>query len=196
MNIVCIISYFLSTISFSLQLHFTALLMSCSPSWPMAKMLLLTSLLSILFNNNLLEVVREEEKGVQHAFNIKMGKYSDRCEAEGILFSWRLWESLSSRRCYIYTRWENDQERILKTIFFTVKSILEWGSWWTQLPLGPNWHLQLLQLLFRYIEAGGIPSILFHYIALLFSTTICWYPLPFWYPFYFMCARGASSRSW
>ena len=108
MNIVRIISYFLSTISFSLQLHFkqpwvrgkslrgfslaamTALLMSCSPSWPMAKMLLLTSLLSILFNNNLLEVVREEEKGVQHAFNIKMGKYSDRCEAEGILFSWRL----------------------------------------------------------------------------------------------------------
>ena len=107
-NFVCIISYFLSTISFSLQLHFkqpwvrgkslrgfslaamTALLMSCSPSWPMAKMLLLTSLLSILFNNNLLEVVREEEKGVQHAFNIKMGKYSDRCEAEGILFSWRL----------------------------------------------------------------------------------------------------------
>ena len=85
---------------------------------------------------NLLEVVREEEKGVQHAFNIKMGKYSDRCEAEGILFSWRLWESLSSRRCYIYTRWDNDQERILKTIFFTVKSILEWGSWWTQLPLG------------------------------------------------------------
>ena len=53
-----------------------------------------------------------------------------------ILFSWRLWESLSSRRCYIYTRWDNDQERILKTIFFTVKSILEWGSWWTQLPLG------------------------------------------------------------
>ena len=34
---------------------------------------------------------------------------------------------------------------------------------------GPYWHLQLLQLLFRYIEAGGIPSILFHYIALLFS---------------------------
>ena len=29
------------------------------------------------------------------------------------------------------------------------------------------------ELLFRYIEAGGIPSILFHYIALLFSTTIC-----------------------
>ena len=55
-----------------------------------AKMLLSTSLLSILFNNNLLEVVREEEKGVQHAFNIQMGKYSDRCEAEGILFSWRL----------------------------------------------------------------------------------------------------------
>ena len=53
-----------------------------------------------------------------------------------ILFSWRLWESLSSRRCYIYTRWDNDQERILKTIFFTVKSILEWGSWWTHLPLG------------------------------------------------------------
>ena len=78
---------------------------------------------------NLLEVVREEEKGVQHAFNIKMGKYSDRCEAEGILFSWRLWESLSSRRCYIYTRWDNDQEIILETIFFTVKSILEWGSW-------------------------------------------------------------------
>ena len=82
-----------------------------------------------------------------------------------------------------------------KPFFFTVKSFLEWASWWSQLPLGPNWHLQLLQLLFRYIEAGGIPSILFHYIALLFSTTICWYPLPFWLPFYFMCARGASSRS-
>ena len=96
MSFVFIVFYFLSTISFSLQLHFkqpwvrgkslrgfslaamTALLMSCSPSWPMAKMLLSTSLLSILFNNNLLEVVREEEKGVQHAFNIQMGKYSDR----------------------------------------------------------------------------------------------------------------------
>ena len=107
-SFVFIIFYFLSTISFPLQLHLkkpwvrgkslrgfslaamTALLMSCSPSWPMAKMLLLTPLLSILFNNYLLEVVREEEKGVQHAFNIKMGKYSDRCEAEGILFSWRL----------------------------------------------------------------------------------------------------------
>ena len=82
-----------------------------------------------------------------------------------------------------------------KPFFFTVKSFSEWASWWSQLPLGPNWHLQLLQLLFRYIEAGGIPSILFHYIPLLFSTTICWYPLPFWLPFYFMCARGASSRS-
>ena len=82
-----------------------------------------------------------------------------------------------------------------KPFFFTVKSFLEGASWWSQLPLGPNWHLQLLQLLFRYIEAGGIPSILFHYIPLLFSTTICWYPLPFWLPFYFMCARGASSRS-
>ena len=37
-----------------------------------------------------LDVVREGEKGVQHAFNIKMGKYSDRCKAEDILFSWRL----------------------------------------------------------------------------------------------------------
>ena len=123
------------------------------------------------FNNNLLEVVREKEKGVQHAFNIKMGKYSDRCEAEGILFSW-LWESLSSRRCYIYTRWDNDQERILKTIFFTVKSFLEWASWWSQLPLGPNWHLQLLQLLFRYIEAGESPkycSTTFPYYSLLLS---------------------------
>merc|ERR1712055_502322 len=70
-NFVFIIFYFLSTISFSLQLRLkkpwvrgkslrgfslaamTALLMSCSPSWPMAKMLLLTSLLSILFNNQL-----------------------------------------------------------------------------------------------------------------------------------------------
>ena len=51
---------------------------------------LLPALLSILFNNNLMEVIREEEKGVQHAFNIKMGKYSDRCKAEDILFSWRL----------------------------------------------------------------------------------------------------------
>jgi len=31
----------------------------------------------------------------------------------------------------------------------------------------------LLQLLFRYIKAGGIPSILFCYMALLFSITIC-----------------------
>ena len=67
-----------------------------------------------------------------------------------------------------------------KPFFFKFKSFLEWGSWWSLLPLGPNWHLQLLQLLFRYIEAGGIPSILIHYIALLFSTTICWCPLPFW----------------
>ena len=29
------------------------------------------------------------------------------------------------------------------------------------------------ELLFRYIEAGGIPSILFRYIPLQFSTTIC-----------------------
>ena len=65
------------------------------------------------------QVASEGANEVQHAFNIKMGKYSERCEAEGILFSWRLWESLSSpRRCYIYTRWDNDQERILKTIFF------------------------------------------------------------------------------
>ena len=35
------------------------------------------------------QVAREGDK-VQHAFNIKMGKYSDRCEAEDILFSWRL----------------------------------------------------------------------------------------------------------
>ena len=90
--------------------------------------------------------------------------------------------------------WETRRE-YWKLFFFTVKSFLEWASWWSQLPLGPNWHLQLLQLLFRYIEAGGIPSILFHYIPLLFSTIICWYPLPFWLPFYFMCARGASSRS-
>ena len=40
-----------------------------------------------------------------------------------ILFSWRLWESLSSRRCYIYTRWDNDQEIKLKTIFFHSKII-------------------------------------------------------------------------
>ena len=33
-----------------------------------------------------------------------------------------------------------------KPFFFTVKSFLEWASWWSQLPLGPNWHLQLLQL--------------------------------------------------
>ena len=28
----------------------------------------------------------EEENGVQHTFNIKVGKYSERCEAEGIVF--------------------------------------------------------------------------------------------------------------
>ena len=32
------------------------------------------------------QVVSEEEKGVQHAFNIKMGKYSERYKAEGIIF--------------------------------------------------------------------------------------------------------------
>ena len=32
------------------------------------------------------QVAREGDKGVQHAFNIKMGKYSERCEAEGIVF--------------------------------------------------------------------------------------------------------------
>ena len=32
------------------------------------------------------QVAREGEKGVQHAFNIKVGKYSERCEAEGIVF--------------------------------------------------------------------------------------------------------------
>ena len=35
------------------------------------------------------QVAREGDK-VQHAFNIQMGKYSDRCDAGGILFSWRL----------------------------------------------------------------------------------------------------------
>ena len=66
-------------------------------------------------------------KGSPTCLQYQIGEYSDRCEVEGILLS---------RRCYIYTRWDNDQERILKTNFFTVKSILEWGSWWTQLPLG------------------------------------------------------------
>ena len=32
------------------------------------------------------QVASEEENGVQHAFNIKMGKYSERCEAEGTVF--------------------------------------------------------------------------------------------------------------
>ena len=32
------------------------------------------------------KVARDGESGVQHSFNIKMGKYSDRCEAEGIEF--------------------------------------------------------------------------------------------------------------
>ena len=32
------------------------------------------------------QVAREGEKRVQHAYNIKMGKYIDRCEAEGIVF--------------------------------------------------------------------------------------------------------------
>ena len=32
------------------------------------------------------QVAREGEKGVQHAFNIKVGKYSERCLAEGIVF--------------------------------------------------------------------------------------------------------------
>ena len=32
------------------------------------------------------QVAREGANGVQHAFNIKMGKYSERCKAEGIVF--------------------------------------------------------------------------------------------------------------
>ena len=32
------------------------------------------------------QVASEEENGVQHALNIKMGKYSERCEAEGTVF--------------------------------------------------------------------------------------------------------------
>ena len=32
------------------------------------------------------KVARDGDSGVQHSFNIKMGKYSDRCEAEGIEF--------------------------------------------------------------------------------------------------------------
>ena len=32
------------------------------------------------------KVARDGESGVQHSFNIKMGKYSNRCEAEGIEF--------------------------------------------------------------------------------------------------------------
>ena len=32
------------------------------------------------------QVASEEENGVQHTFNIKVGKYSERCEAEGIVF--------------------------------------------------------------------------------------------------------------
>jgi len=34
------------------------------------------------------QVASEEENGVQHTFNIKVGKYSEICEAEGIV--WRL----------------------------------------------------------------------------------------------------------
>ena len=32
------------------------------------------------------QVAMEGANGVQHAFNIKMGKYSERCKAEGIVF--------------------------------------------------------------------------------------------------------------
>ena len=40
------------------------------------------------------QVASEEENGVQHTFNIKVGKYSERSEAEGILsFLW-LWTDL------------------------------------------------------------------------------------------------------
>ena len=38
----------------------------------------------IYFTNYIL--CSEEENGVQHTFNIKVGKYSERCEAEGIVF--------------------------------------------------------------------------------------------------------------
>ena len=49
-------------------------------------MLPLTSLLSILFNNNLLDKSPGKNNGVEHALNIKIGKYSERCKAEGIVF--------------------------------------------------------------------------------------------------------------
>ena len=54
-------------------------LMSCSPSGPMGKMLLLTS------RSFVRKVARNGESGVQHSYNIKMGKYSERCEAKGIV---------------------------------------------------------------------------------------------------------------
>ena len=175
----------------------TPLLMSCIPFWPMAKMLLSTCLLSILFNNNLVDKspgkeIRSNMPSISKWGNTVIdARRRESCSLGGYESPWAPPGGAIFTPGEIMTRRE-----YWKPFFSTVKSFLEWASWWSQLPLGPNWHLQLLQLLFRYIEAGGIPSILFHYIALLFSTTICWYPPPFWLPFYFMCARGASSRSW
>ena len=174
----------------------TPLLMSCIPFWPMAKMLLSTCLLSILFNNNLVDKspgkeIRSNMPSISKWGNTVIdARRRESCSLGGYESPWAPPGGAIFTPGEIMTRRE-----YWKPFFSTVKSFLEWASWWSQLPLGPNWHLQLLQLLFRYIEAGGIPSILFHYIPLLFSTTICWYPLPFWLPFYFMCARGASSRS-
>ena len=61
---------------------------------------------------------RPHQPGCEHSLTHSEPRSAPLAEMP-ILFSWRLWESLSSRRCYIYTRWDNDQERILKTIFFS-----------------------------------------------------------------------------
>ena len=128
-----------------------------------AKMLLSTSLLSILFNNNLLDKSPGKEKRESNMPSIsKWGntvidaRRRESCSLGGYESPWAPGGAIFTPG-EIMTRRE-----YWKPFFFTVKSFSEWASWWSQLPLGPNWHLQLLQLLFRYIEAGGIPSILFH----------------------------------
>ena len=120
-SFVFIIFYFLSTISFSLQLHLkkpwvrgkslrgfslaamTALLMSCSPSGPMAKMLPLTSLLSILFNNNLLDKSPGKEQMESNMLSIsKWGNtVKDARQRESYSFLW-LWADLANST---RTRW-------------------------------------------------------------------------------------------
>ena len=81
----------------------TALLMSCSPSGLMAKMLPLTSLLSILFNNNLLDKSPGKEQMESNMLLIsKWGNtVKDARQRESYSFLW-LWADVANGT---RTRW-------------------------------------------------------------------------------------------